>query len=116
MKYAIRKIINKLSKMYDIKLVCNIDITKKRKLQDYLENERNIRQTLPKNIWPKDKKAAFVLEFDDFCTKTKKHGEYDYGGDPDSGIKPGTKFKELPDNWLCPNCGADKTMFEEVKD
>lgn len=33
-------------------------------------------------------------------------------GDPDSGVEPGTPFKELPDDWVCPVCGADKSMFE----
>jgi rubredoxin len=33
-------------------------------------------------------------------------------GDADSGIKPGTPFEELPDDWVCP-CGATKSMFEE---
>jgi rubredoxin len=33
-------------------------------------------------------------------------------GDPDSGIKPGTSFDNLPDNWVCPVCGADKSLFE----
>ena len=32
-------------------------------------------------------------------------------GDPDSGIKPGTKFEDLPENWVCPICGADKSNF-----
>lgn len=32
-------------------------------------------------------------------------------GDPDAGIKPGTKFEDLPDDWVCPVCGADKTNF-----
>ena len=34
-------------------------------------------------------------------------------GDPDNGIKPGTKFEELPDNWVCPLCGASKSDFEK---
>jgi flavin reductase (DIM6/NTAB) family NADH-FMN oxidoreductase RutF/rubredoxin len=34
-------------------------------------------------------------------------------GDPDSGIKPGTPFESIPDDWVCPVCGVDKTMFEE---
>ena len=34
-------------------------------------------------------------------------------GDPDSGIKPGTSFDNLPDNWVCPICGADKSLFEK---
>jgi rubredoxin len=35
-------------------------------------------------------------------------------GDPDSGIAPGTPFEELPDDWLCPERGVGKDMFEEV--
>jgi len=35
-------------------------------------------------------------------------------GDPDSGIKPGTPFEELPSDWVCPVCGATKTEFERV--
>ncbi len=35
-------------------------------------------------------------------------------GDPDSGIEPGTPFEELPDDWVCPVCGAGKEDFEEV--
>ncbi len=35
-------------------------------------------------------------------------------GDPDGGIPPGVPFEELPDNWLCPVCGARKDMFEKV--
>lgn len=33
-------------------------------------------------------------------------------GDMERGIKPGTKFEELPDDWVCPICGADKSKFE----
>jgi rubredoxin len=35
-------------------------------------------------------------------------------GDPDGGIKPGTAFEDLPDGWVCPNCGAAKDMFEPL--
>lgn len=34
-------------------------------------------------------------------------------GDPDSGVAPGTPFESIPDSWVCPVCGVDKTMFEE---
>lgn len=37
-------------------------------------------------------------------------------GDPDSGIKPGTLFKDLPDDWICPVCGLPKKEFREFKD
>ena len=33
-------------------------------------------------------------------------------GDPDSGIKAGTKFADLPSEWSCPVCGVSKDDFE----
>ncbi len=33
-------------------------------------------------------------------------------GDPDNGIEPGTSFEALPDNWVCPVCGAAKDQFQ----
>jgi rubredoxin len=36
-------------------------------------------------------------------------------GDPDGSISPGTAFEDLPNDWACPVCGADKTSFEKVK-
>ena len=35
-------------------------------------------------------------------------------GDPDSGIKPGTAFEDIPDDWVCPVCGVAKDQFREV--
>jgi rubredoxin len=35
-------------------------------------------------------------------------------GDPDHGIPPGTPFEKLPDNWVCPECGVDKSMFQKL--
>ncbi len=32
-------------------------------------------------------------------------------GDPDSGINSGTRFEDLPENWVCPVCGAAKEKF-----
>ena len=37
-------------------------------------------------------------------------------GDPDADINPGTAFEDLPEDWLCPECGADKSMFEEEEE
>lgn len=35
-------------------------------------------------------------------------------GDRKGKIPKGTEFKDLPETWLCPVCGASKTSFEEV--
>jgi rubredoxin len=41
--------------------------------------------------------------------------EYDPAqGDPDHGIKPGIPFEQLPGDWVCPLCGADKSQFKKV--
>ena len=32
-------------------------------------------------------------------------------GDPENGIRPGTLFENLPDDWRCPWCGATKDRF-----
>ena len=35
-------------------------------------------------------------------------------GNEKAGIKPGTQFEDLPDNWVCPVCGEGKDMFQEL--
>lgn len=37
-------------------------------------------------------------------------------GDPDNGVKPGTAFEDLPDGWVCPDCGAGIDEFEPIED
>ena len=32
-------------------------------------------------------------------------------GDPEGDIKPGTAFADLPNDWVCPECGAGKDEF-----
>ena len=34
-------------------------------------------------------------------------------GNPENGIKPGTKWEDIPEDWSCPLCGAQKSEFEE---
>jgi len=35
-------------------------------------------------------------------------------GDLQYGVKPGTSFEDVPDDWTCPRCNAGKDKFEEV--
>ncbi len=37
-------------------------------------------------------------------------------GDIDNGVNPGTKFEDIPDEWLCPLCGVPKSDFEKVEE
>ena len=35
--------------------------------------------------------------------------------DPDEGFAPGTKWEEIPEDWVCPDCGVGKEDFEMVE-
>ena len=35
-------------------------------------------------------------------------------GDPDNGVPPGTSFEDLPDAWVCPQCGVGKDLFVKL--
>ena len=35
-------------------------------------------------------------------------------GDADAGIAAGTKFADLPEDWVCPTCGAEKSEFVKM--
>lgn len=36
-------------------------------------------------------------------------------GNPEHGIKSGTLWEDIPENWVCPECGVDKVDFEMVE-
>lgn len=35
-------------------------------------------------------------------------------GDPDSGVAPDTRWEDIPDSWLCPECGVTKEDFRQL--
>ena len=36
-------------------------------------------------------------------------------GDEENGIAPGTMFENLPEDWVCPECGASKDDFSPIE-
>lgn len=36
-------------------------------------------------------------------------------GLPEEGLAPGTRWKDIPDSWTCPDCGVGKDDFEMVE-
>lgn len=40
---------------------------------------------------------------------------YEELGLPNDGIKPGTKWEDVPNDWLCPECGVGKFDFDMVE-
>jgi rubredoxin len=68
-------------------------------------------KTAPSYIEEKKEAAAKMTKYE--CTVCS----YVYDpelGDPDGGIKPGTPFEKLPNDWVCPVCGADKDEFKKI--
>ena len=37
-------------------------------------------------------------------------------GDPEHNVPPGTPFEQLSNDWVCPECGVEKDMFEPLAD
>jgi rubredoxin len=36
-------------------------------------------------------------------------------GLPDEGIAPGTRWEDVPEDWVCPDCSAAKAGFEMIE-
>ena len=47
-----------------------------------------------------------------FCSHVYDEAE----GDPDGGIPPGTKFEDIPDDWMCPDCGVGKEDYDLIEE
>ncbi len=41
---------------------------------------------------------------------------FEEDGDPNVGIAPGTPFDDLPEDWVCPECGLPKSDFRAFDD
>jgi rubredoxin len=37
-------------------------------------------------------------------------------GNAIDGIAPGTRFEDIPNDWICPNCGAEKSSYALLED
>ena len=37
-------------------------------------------------------------------------------GDPENGVPAGTAFEDLPDDWVCPDCGVGKDEFSRIEE
>lgn len=70
-------------------------------------------KTAPTYIKEEEPKAAAAGTSDKYQCKLCGYVYDPAAGDPDSGMKPGTLFEELPDSWVCPICGAPKSEFEK---
>jgi rubredoxin len=45
------------------------------------------------------------------CTFTYDEAQ----GLPNEGLAPGTRWQDIPEDWLCPDCGSTKDDFEMVE-
>lgn len=35
-------------------------------------------------------------------------------GSPAEGLAPGTRWEDIPEDWVCPDCGVGKSEFEMI--
>jgi len=56
-----------------------------------------------------------MTDFKKYRCKECEHVYDESEGDPDSGIDPGTRWEDIPDDWACPICGAPKEFFELIE-
>ncbi|MDY6971198.1 MAG: flavin reductase [Thermodesulfobacteriota bacterium] len=113
--YLEAKVINQLELMTHTLFVGEMvaaEVVKDGEPMTYAYYHQIKRGTTPKTaptFIPEVKKAALLPKYHcNVCSYV-----YDpEKGEPDSGVEPGTAFEDLPDDWVCPICGADKEMFE----
>lgn len=55
-------------------------------------------------------RGIFMQKFECVCGYVYDPAE----GDPDGGIAPGTAFADIPEDWVCPVCGASKDAFSAL--
>ncbi len=55
-----------------------------------------------------------MSEFKKYKCETCGHIYDEEKGDPETGIKPGTFWSNVPESWECPDCGASKDMFVAI--
>ena len=91
------------------------DVIKEGELMTYAYYQQVKRGTTPKTA------PTYIEEKKEVATKMAKYKcsvcGYIYNpelGDPDGHIKPGTPFEKLPDDWVCPVCGASKDQFGKL--
>lgn len=66
----------------------------------------------------KMRKATILKEASPWTTYVCDGCGYEYDpavGDPEGDVSPGTVFEALPEEWICPICGEEKTAFVEVE-
>ena len=54
-----------------------------------------------------------ILRFSGLYIDSSKYDEA--LGWPEDGIEPGTRWDDVPDDWLCPECGVGKEDFDMIE-
>jgi rubredoxin len=57
-------------------------------------------------------RGEIMSEFRRYQCTVCGHIYYEQDGDPDTGIAPGTRWEDVPEDWRCPECGTVKSDYE----
>ena len=52
-----------------------------------------------------------MFEYRKYQCDVCDHAYDEAEGDEDTGIAPGTRWEDIPDDWRCPECGAEKSEY-----
>ncbi len=70
-------------------------------------------KTAPTYYGAVDKEIEEVKKMDKYVCDVCGYVYDPKKGDLANGVQPGTKFKDIPDDWVCPVCGASKKSFSK---
>jgi flavin reductase (DIM6/NTAB) family NADH-FMN oxidoreductase RutF/rubredoxin len=97
------------------------DIIKNNDPLTYSYYRNVIKGISPKNSPTYVEKKRVSLQFEQKAVNMDKYQCTSCGhiydpalGDEASGIKPGTPFSDIPDDWTCPICGVGKEFYEKM--
>jgi rubredoxin len=57
-------------------------------------------------------KASTMANYQKYICTVCDHIYDEALGDPDTNIAPGTLWADIPEDWTCPDCGVDKSLFK----
>lgn len=69
---------------------------------------------MPWNAGQKEEINGGFAAIEEICRTVCGYIYDEAAGDPDNGVEPGTKWEDVPEDWVCPVCGVGKDQFEEA--
>jgi rubredoxin len=70
---------------------------------------------LPGRVRASETQESSMAEYREYLCAVCGFVYREADGLPEEGFPPGTRWADIPENWVCPECGATKEEFEMVE-